>query len=132
MICNLHPSEVLYEGEGDESDDTAGISLLIKANVVEYEMGEIRGPRIEISSDEEGMRIIDEVVAEFNLNAGQRRAFSCIALEASLAACFPDIDSEAVQPFMTKTGAPNVFCFFHLVYQSLRYDFVSPSFYLAN
>jgi len=49
-----------------------------------------------------------------------------------LAACFPDVESEAVQPFMTKTGAPNVFSFFHLVFQSLRQDFVGPSLYSAN
>jgi len=45
-------------------------------------------------------------------------------LSTSLAACFPGVESEAVQPFMTKTGAPNVFCFFHLVFQSLHQDFV--------
>ena len=47
-----------------------------------------------------------------------------------LAACFPDVES--VQPFMTNTGAPNVFSFFHLVFQSLRQDFVCPSLYIAN
>jgi PIF1-like helicase len=37
---------------------------------------------MEITSDEEGIRLIDEVVAEFNLNQGQRRAFNCVALQS--------------------------------------------------
>jgi hypothetical protein len=49
-----------------------------------------------------------------------------------LAACFPDVEYEAVQPFMTKTGAPNLFSFFHLIFQSLRQDFVCPSLHIAN
>jgi hypothetical protein len=49
-----------------------------------------------------------------------------------LAACFPHVEYEAVQPFMTKTGLPNVFSFFHLIFQSLRQDFVFPSLHIAN
>ena len=50
----------------------------------------------------------------------------------SLAAYFPSLNSETLQPFMTKTGVPNIFSVFHLVFQSLRQDFVCPSVYVAN
>jgi hypothetical protein len=46
----------------------------------------------------------------------------------SLAAYFPNVNSETLQPFMTKMGPPNILCFFHLVFQSLKQDFVCPSF----
>jgi hypothetical protein len=49
-----------------------------------------------------------------------------------LAACFSDVEPEAVQPFMTKTGIPNVFSFFHLIFQSLRQDFVCPSLHIPD
>ena len=51
---------------------------------------------------------------------------------ASLAAYFPRLNAETLQPFMTKTEVPNIFSVFHLVFQSLRQDFVSPSVYVAN
>jgi AAA domain len=51
---------------------------LTRANLASHDYG----PRIEITSDTEGQRLIDEVSAEFNLNEGQRRAFRCVALQS--------------------------------------------------
>jgi hypothetical protein len=51
---------------------------------------------------------------------------------ASLAAYCPSLNSETLLPFMTKTGVPNIFSNFHLVFQSFRQDFVCPSLYIAN
>jgi len=55
-----------------------------------------------------------------------------VDFSASLAAYFPSLNSEILKPFMNKTEAPNVLSFFHLVFQSLRQDFVYPSLYITN
>jgi hypothetical protein len=55
-----------------------------------------------------------------------------VDFSTSLAAYFPNLNSETLQPFMTKTGVPNVLSIFHLAFQGLEQDFVCPSFHVAN
>ena len=50
----------------------------MRANLESY----VSAPRIEITSDTEVQGLINDVVTEFNLNEGQRRAFRCVALQS--------------------------------------------------
>jgi hypothetical protein len=47
---------------------------------------------------------------------------ACGAIQAR----HPGIKADNMNPYMTKAGAPNVFSFFHLSYQSISADFVHP------
>jgi hypothetical protein len=38
----------------------------------------------------------------------------------------PSVSLDNFQPYIMRSGHPNVFSFFHLAYQSLHYDFVNP------
>lgn len=44
----------------------------------------------------------------------------------ALTTCHPGITAETIRPYMMKIDYPNIFSFYHLTFQSLRHDFVSP------
>jgi len=45
---------------------------------------------------------------------------------ATIRTAHPGVNGESIRPFMTNSGGPNIFSFFHLVFQSLQHDFVYP------
>lgn len=47
-------------------------------------------------------------------------------VSSALAAYHPGITAETIRPYMMRTDNPNIFSFFHLTFQSLHHDFVSP------
>ena len=50
--------------------------------------------------------------------------------QVAIAGHYPDVSSFNLRPYMTKHACPNIISFFHLVFQSLRHDFVY-SLYIA-
>jgi hypothetical protein len=47
-------------------------------------------------------------------------------VSSALAVYHPETTDETIRPYMMKTEYPNIFSFFHLTFQSLHHDFVSP------
>lgn len=42
----------------------------------------------------------------------------------AISQCFEGIDTNHLRPYMTSSGIPNIFSFFHLAFQSIHYDHV--------